>query len=75
MRTAGSHGFADIVAVKHNEPVNFVQCKRTESKSEAKRLADRFKDAPPYPKNEHFNQWLYIKVKGTPAHDFLKVLV
>lgn len=47
LRTAGSHGFADLIAIKPGGDVVLLQCKTTKSSSSAKKLLQQFKDTPP----------------------------
>lgn len=64
LRTAGSHGFADLVAVSANGVVTFIQCKVTEDPAFAKRLIAHFKLIPPfgYTPLGQFHQRLEVKV-------------
>ena len=75
LRTAGSHGSFDIIAVKDGEPVHLIQCKRADDTATAKRLADKFRASPPYPRNEHFYQWMEIRVKGQKKGEAIRILV
>jgi len=67
LRTAGSHGPFDLVAVNnHRHNVTFIQCKRVETSSEAARLIRDFKKDPPikpmiYSK---FDQAIVIYIKS-----------
>lgn len=61
MRTAGSHGVADVIAVSLTGVVDFVQCKVTESEAQAKRLCEAFKANPPLPLGP-YRQIMTVKV-------------
>ena len=45
LRTAGSHGFADLICVKHNPPyVLFIQCKPDNySEKESEKILEKYK--------------------------------
>lgn len=49
LRTAGSHGAFDLVALAPSGSVLLIQCKRVAKHSEAKRLLEDFKTNPPLP--------------------------
>lgn len=53
LRTAGSHGFADLIGIHKCGRVYFVQVKRCKTKAQAKRLVTDFKSQPPLPKGEY----------------------
>lgn len=61
LRTAGSHGFADLVIL---DPVTgltlFVQCKRVTTEAQFNSLIKKTKDNPKLP----FSMMLAIKMKG-----------
>ena len=69
MRTAGSHGQFDIVAIHKSQGcIEFIQCKVVETSGEAERLKKAFRKDPPYapfvlPRNVH--QALFVKVSGS----------
>jgi len=69
MRTAGSHGHFDLIAIKPSQSIiELVQCKVVKNQAAADRLFKDFHEAPPYsplglPKGVH--QMLYVKVHGT----------
>ena len=65
LRTAGSHGFADIICVKDNEPPVFIQCKVTQSESAAKKLIADFKKNPPFKSFDTLRMVLEVKMKGS----------
>ena len=50
MRTAGSHGFYDLIAIRNASPhvVVMVQCKTTQTYRQAKRLLNQFVAHPPF---------------------------
>lgn len=64
LRTAGSHGFADIVVITPLKTIEFIQAKVTESETTAERMLKKFREAPPLghdlPAKVH--QSLYVKV-------------
>lgn len=68
MRTAGSHGHFDLIAIKPSQPViELVQCKVVKNHAAADRLIKGFRSAPPYapyglPNGVH--QMLYVKIHG-----------
>ena len=64
MRTAGSHGFADIIAVKAGRPVEFIQCKVTKSEAAGQLLLRSFKKDPPFPPDARFHQVLEVWVSS-----------
>jgi hypothetical protein len=61
LRTAGSRGFADVVAIVPGVAVDFVQCKVTKSEAQANRLCEQFKKDPPLPLGP-YRQVLEVKV-------------
>lgn len=61
LRTAGSHGFADLIGVHRSGRVHFVQVKRVQNNAQAKRLVRHFTQNPPLPKGE-YSQILTIYV-------------
>lgn len=65
MRTAGSHGFADVIAINTSGGVDFIQCKVTESETTAKRLIETFRKDPPFKAGAaKFHQTMAVKIKG-----------
>lgn len=64
LRTAGSHGFADLVVVLKGH-VTFVQCKVTSDPGVAERLLKGFKANPPLTPSGHFHQTLEVKIIGS----------
>jgi hypothetical protein len=63
MRTSGSHGKFDLIAILPSGHSYFIQCKVTESESAGKRLIEGFKKDPPF-KNARFTQIMEVKIKG-----------
>lgn len=69
MRTAGSHGKFDLIAINpQNGDISLIQLKVTESSSNADRMVKKFRENPPYqpyvmPKGVH--QILEVKVVGS----------
>lgn len=65
MRTAGSHGPADLIALAvDNGPVMLIQCKRSSSVSAQRGLARKFMSKPPLQKSPHYEQWLAVGIRG-----------
>ena len=66
LRTAGSHGAYDLIAIAKDgtPPIYLIQCKRTRSKSEAKRLMNSFKAHPPLPVKELYCQVMEVGIAG-----------
>src|SRR5438477_6529671 len=65
IRAAGSHGFWDLVCVSPNEQVYLVQVKRCETKAQARRLMDRFRESPSIPNGPHYKQVMEVYVAKT----------
>ena len=67
MRTAGSHGLFDIIAISPLGSVEFIQCKRVSTKAEAELLIKKFKENPPIEikYTTQFHQVLEVKIKGS----------
>lgn len=49
MRTAGSHGPFDLLAISQAGTVLLIQIKRCQKKAQARRLIQQFKESPPLP--------------------------
>ena len=66
LRTAGSHGFADLVAIDPIplEKVAFIQCKIVKTEAAMKSLVKKFKENPPLRKSPHWQCLLVVKIKG-----------
>ena len=47
LRTAGSHGFADLITISPAGDVQFIQVKRCDKEAQALRLIKQFKESPP----------------------------
>lgn len=65
LRTAGSHGFADLLALDiaaSAEPVECIQCKVAKTKTEAQRLIRTFVEKPPLPKSSCYRQRIEVSV-------------
>jgi hypothetical protein len=62
LRTAGSHGAFDLVAISPEGEVGLIQCKRCKTDAEAKRLTKAFKENPPLPRNGHYEQEIIVYV-------------
>ncbi len=67
-RSAGSHGFFDICAIKDGRPVLLVQCKVTPHQSVAELLIKKFKEAPPLTTSKFYHQQLQVHIKGTSQY-------
>lgn len=67
MRTAGSHGKFDIIAISPLGSVECIQCKRVSTEAEANLLIKKFRENPPIKikYTTQFHQALEIKVKGS----------
>ena len=64
MRTAGSHGPFDLIAIGGSGQVTMIQCKVTEEQSVAERMLKDFRAKPPFPPAlAEFTQMLVVKVK------------
>lgn len=63
MRTSGSHGSFDIIAIRADRKPEFVQCKRVSTEAEGRRLIRNFKEEV-FP-SLYFHQSMFVKVKGT----------
>jgi hypothetical protein len=63
LRTAGSHGDFDLVAVRSGH-VTFIQCKLTDDPTVAARLKKAFVAHPPFQSSRHFHQCLEVKIRG-----------
>ena len=61
LRTAGSHGFADLVVI-NKAGVMFVQAKVCKSETEAKRMITRFKKSPFLALSDRYEQVFVVKV-------------
>jgi len=67
-RTAGSHGAFDLICISTDDPERFItliQCKRVQTKAQARKLIDRFKESPPYDGHSYFNQVIEVYVAET----------
>ncbi len=62
LRTAGSHGFADLVCLKPDRVVTFVQCKCLKHgiQKDAYNMTRKFMKTPPFLPNVHFHQVLEV---------------
>ena len=61
LRTAGSRGAFDLIAVKHNAPVELIQCKSTRGgETTARRLVTQFKLEHPFVDSRYFHQTIEI---------------
>ena len=64
MRTAGSHGPFDIVAITDAGYVSLIQCKRVNDYNKVNALVNEFHKNLPLPRSEHYIQCLAVSVKG-----------
>ena len=61
LRTAGSKGAFDLVAIKHNAPVELIQCKSTKGgEAVAQRLVAAFKLERPFIDSRYFHQTIEV---------------
>lgn len=72
LRTAGSHGFADLIRVsKDGGYTDFVQLKVVSEEAEALRMIANFKKGPTFPPaTASFHQTLMVKVKRGTIHSW-----
>ena len=62
LRSSGSHGFADLTAIKPGYGVTFIQCKIVKTEAEGNRLISKFVENPPIiPGNYHLAIEVYVK--------------
>jgi len=64
LRTAGSHGDYDVIAVKWGVYPAFIQCKVVQTEAEATRLIDNFLENPPWKGDSYYEQFIQIHIKG-----------
>lgn len=64
LRTAGSHGPFDLVAVKWGLYPSLIQCKVCSSVAEAGRLQREFLENPPLKPGGYYEQILQIHING-----------
>ena len=64
MRTAGSHGFYDVIAFSPRS-VMAIQCKVVATQTQATKLLKDFKASPPMSCVTSFIQVMEVKVKGS----------
>lgn len=62
LRTAGSHGPFDLIALTEGEPVLLIQCKRVKTEGQATAL---LREAPPLAPSPHYIQIMDIYVRDT----------
>lgn len=65
MRTAGSHGFFDVIALYDDMTPTLIQCKRVSRAAEGHRLADNFIHHPPLKMSGKYRQQLIVQIKGS----------
>lgn len=66
VRTAGSHGNWDIIAIDDKRGVvTLIQCKVTKNLATAQRLLKRFRESPPLQPMTSIHQTIEIKVTGS----------
>lgn len=63
LRTAGSHGAFDLIALHHGRDPVGVQCKRVSTLAEARRVVGKFKDDHRY--FAGIISRIEVKIKGT----------
>jgi hypothetical protein len=59
IRTAGSHGFADVIGFKLGVPVRCIQIKRTKSPSQLRRLLSQFKPEHIDNPSDTYESWVH----------------
>lgn len=64
LRTAGSHGFADLIATRPDQVVTFIQCKLTKVESLQTRLIHEFNRHPPVPPSKYYRLCLEVQLIG-----------
>lgn len=69
LRTAGSHGPIDLIAVKPGEAPVLIQCKRCQTPAEAARLKKHLKESLPLPRSKFYTQWLEIYIAKTRTRE------
>ena len=62
LRTAGSHGFADVIGVQVGAPVQLIQVKTVSSKAKADKLIKRFVEHPPTEFSVYYEQAIWVWV-------------
>lgn len=65
LRTAGSHGFADLIAVRPGNGVTFIQCKRVETEVQADKLIIDFQCNPPIEPSRFYKLCLEVYIKDS----------
>ncbi len=67
MRTAGSHGGADLIAISPKGDVRLIQCKVTSDVASVDRLFKSFRERPPFGHRERarYHQVMEVKIKGS----------
>lgn len=70
MRTAGSHGKFDIIALRSGVKPIFYQCKVTDNERTANRMGAEFKENPPFLGCKEFHQCLMVKVSRTGIQSY-----
>lgn len=66
MRTSGSHGPFDVIALKLNSLPLLIQCKRSRDEASIRRMAKEFQENPPLPATMKFRQKFMGKVYRGP---------
>ena len=65
LRTAGSHGFADLVAVRSGGHVTFIQCKIVSTMAELERLIVDFRNNPPLQPSKFYHLCIELRLRGS----------
>lgn len=68
IRSAGSHGFADLMAFCAECPVFAIQCKRVQTRAEARKVIDRLRNPREFPKGKHWRRAVEVYVVKTREH-------
>lgn len=63
MRTAGSHGPADVIGIS-KEVVCLVQCKVVSDLAAVSRVVKALTKNPPFPRSDKYIQYIVVKLKG-----------
>lgn len=72
LRTAGSHGFADLVTIDTYGHISFIQCKRVKTVGQAKAIISKFTNNPPLSINKGCNCTQVIDVYVTSTRELLR---
>lgn len=65
IRAAGSHGFADLIAFCPDCPVYAIQCKRVETKAQARKIISQLRNDRSFIKGKHWRRVIEVYVSKT----------